>query len=104
MDKRTNTKKPLQIALWILQIAAILIFAYVIFLRFQAGQHISMPAIGCVVLVLLGVVRIVSARNRHQSSEEDQKKFRKITIRSVILAPILAIAFITIVVLIKLNM
>ena len=88
---------------WILQIVLFLVFAYIIVLRIKAGQHIPMPLIGCVLLVLIGISRIISARDRHQGSEEDRKKFNKIVIRSVILAPVLAFAFIAIVVLIRLN-
>ena len=97
-------KKKSSIITWIISIIALLFIAYRIILSVKTGQHVPMPLIGCILLVIIGISRIISARNQHQGSEEDQKKFNKIVIRSVILAPIILAIFLTVVVLIKLKM
>lgn len=102
-SEKTKREQIIDIARWVLQILVLIVFAYVIFLRIKAGQHIPMPLIGCVLLVLLGITRIISAHDRHQGSGEERKKFNKIVIRSVILAPIIVAVFLTVVVLIKLK-
>ena len=102
-SEKTKQKQILCVGLWILQIIVFLILAYVVFLRFKTEQHIAMPVIGCVLLVIIGISRIVLARNRYQG-DEGEKQFNKIVWRSVILAPIIVTVFIVIVVLIKLQM
>jgi len=59
--------------------------------------------VGCVLLVVVGIFRIVKNRNRFQGSEKERREFKMIVNRSLILAPIIAIAFIAIVVLIKIK-
>ena len=103
-NQKTKQEKILYIIRCLLNVAVVIFIASMFFLRIKTGQHIPMPLVASVVIVLLGVSRIISARNRHQGSNEDRKKFNKIVIRSVILGPIIAIVFITVVVLIKLKM
>lgn len=100
----TRQEQIVYIIRWILQIAIAFIFVYVVFLRIKTGQHIPMPLIACILLVIIGLFRISSARNRHQGSEEERKKFNKIVVRSVILAPIIVAIFLTIIVLMKLKL
>ena len=82
----------------------LLLLAYKFVLSIQMGQHVSMPLIGCILLIIVGIYRIASIRKRFQGSDEEQKKFNKIVLRSVILAPIIVAAFLTVVVWVKLKM
>lgn len=102
-NEKSKQEKTILIIRWIMQIALVFVAAYIVVLRIKTGQHIPMPLIGCILLVIVGLFRIGAARERHQGSAEDQKKFSKIVIKSAILAPIIVAIFITIVVLIKLK-
>ena len=103
-NQKTKQEKILYVIRCLLNVAVVIFIASMFFLRIETGQHIPMPLVASVVIVLLGISRSISARNRHQGSEEDRKKFNKIVIRSVILAPIITIAFIALVVFIKLKL
>ena len=103
LHEKTGKEKIVSVVIRILQIAALLIFAYVLFLQLKTGQHIHTPLIGPIILVIIGIFRIISLRSRFQGSTEDRKKFNKIVIRSVILAPIIVAAFLTIAVFIMLK-
>ncbi len=103
LHEKTGKEKIVSVVIRILQIAALLIFAYVLFLQLKTGQHIPTPLIGPIILVIIGIFRIISLRSRFQGSTEDRKKFNKIVIRSVILAPIIVAAFLTIAVFIMLK-
>ena len=102
--QKTKQEKILYVIRCLLNIAVVIFIASMFILRIKTRQHIPMPLVASVVIVLLGISRLISARNRHQGSEEDRQKFNKIVIRSAILGPIIAIAFITVVVLIKLKL
>ena len=54
-----------------------------------------------VLIILLGISRIKLIGKRFQESDEKKQTFKKIVIRSIILAPILVAIFITIVILIS---
>ncbi len=102
-SETTKSEQIMYIIRWILQIAVVLILAYIVFLRVKMGQHIPMPLIGCAFLVILGLFHISSIHKRHQSTIEEHKKFNQIVVRSIILAPIIVAIFLTIIVLIKLK-
>ena len=55
-------------------------------------------------VILLGISRIKLIGQRFQDNEESRKEYKKIVTRSVILGPIIAIAFITLVVFIRLKL
>ncbi len=102
-NQKSNQKKIAFVISWILNIALIFVFAYIIIIRIQTGQHVPIPLIVCILLIIVGLFRIGAAREKYQGSKEGQQQFNKIVIRSVILAPIIVAVFLTIVVLIKLK-
>ena len=75
-------------------IAFLLFFVYRIFLGIKTGQHVPMPLIGCVLMVLVGLFRISAIRKDFQGSEEDRKKFSKIVVRSIILGILITTVFV----------
>lgn len=97
-------KKRFPAVIGIVSAVILLLLAYKFVLSIQMGQHVSMPLIGCILLIIVGIYRIASIRKRFQGSDEEQKKFNKIVLRSVILAPIIVAAFLTVVVWVKLKM
>jgi len=54
-------------------------------------------------IMLFGISRIKLIDRRFEGSEEERQNYRRIVIRSIILAPIIVIVFVTIVVIISLN-
>ena len=88
----------------ILNIAIVLFIGCFFIIRIKTGEYIPLPLVASVLIALVGVSRIIATRKRFQDSEENRKQFNKITIRSIILAPIITIIFIGLVVLIKVKL
>lgn len=88
----------------ILNVAIVLFIAVFFVIRIKTGEYIPLPLIASIIIALVGISRIIATRKRFQGSEESQKEYKKIVTRSVILAPIIAIAFIALVVFIKLKL
>lgn len=80
-------------------IAFLLFFVYRLILGSKTGQHVSMPMIGCVLMVLIGLFRIFTIREDFQGSEEDRKKFNKIVLKSIALSILIVTVFVVCVVL-----
>ena len=73
----------------------------VILLRYH--ETAPKPLIFTGLIAIVGIIRIIRVRNSYQGSEEEKQEFNKIVRRSVILGPIIAIAFIAVVVIWKLK-
>ena len=73
----------------------------VILLRYH--ETAPKPLIFTGLIAIVGIIRIIRVRNSYQGSEEEKREFNRIVRRSVILAPIIAIAFIAIVVFLRLK-
>jgi len=87
----------------VLNIAIVVFIAFFFVIRIKTGEYIPLPLVATILIALVGVSRIIAIRKRFQGSEESRTEYKKIVTRSVILGPIIAIAFITLVVLIKLK-
>ena len=87
----------------ILNVAVVVFIACFFVVRIKTGEYMPLPLAASILIVLVGVSRIIATRKRFQGSEESRKEYKKIVTKSVILAPIIAIAFIALVVLIKLK-
>ena len=87
----------------ILNIFIVVFIVCFFIVRVKTGSFIPLPLTASVLIILVGVSRIIAIRKRFQGSEESRTEYKKIVTRSVILGPIIAIAFITLVVLIKLK-
>jgi len=101
--ERTKQEKATYIIRWVLLIATILILACITLVRVRAGQHVPMPLIGCIALVIIGIVRIFFVRKDFQQNDEERKKFNKILLRSILLTIVIMVVFITVVVLSAIN-
>ena len=88
----------------ILNIAIVLFIACFFVIRIKTGEYIPLPLVASILIVLVGVSRIIATHKRFQGSEESRKEYKRIVTRSVILGPIIAIAFIALVVFIKLKL
>ena len=73
----------------------------VILLRYH--ETVPKPLILTGVIAIVGILRILRIRNSYQGSEEDKQEFNRIVRRSVILGPIIAIAFIAVLVVLRLK-
>ena len=73
----------------------------VLLLRYHATA--PKPLILTGLIAIVGILRILRIRNSYQGSEEDKQEFNRIVRRSVILGPIIAIAFIAVVVFLRLK-
>jgi len=84
--------------------AAIVLFIAIFFVvRIKTGEYMPLPLVASIIIVIVGISRIIATRKRFQDSEENRKEYKKIVTRSGILGPIIAIAFIALVVFIKLK-
>lgn len=81
--------------------AALSVLIMVLLLRYHAT--VPKPLILSGLIAIVGIIRILRVRNSYQGSEEEKQEFNKIVRRSVILGPIIAIAFIAVVVIWKLK-
>jgi len=103
LREKTTREKIIYVTMWVLRITFCVCLVYLIFEGIKTGELPSTPLVLWLLVFPVGIYNIVSARNRHQGSEEDRKKFNKIVIRSVILAPIILAVFLTITVWIMLK-
>lgn len=85
-NAKTQQEKNVYITLRVIQISILLFYAYKLFMRITTGQHISTPLAGCLFIALIGISRIISVRNNFQGSEDEQRKFNKMVLRSAFLA------------------
>jgi len=69
--------------------------------RVKTGSFIPLPLTASVLIILVGVSRIIATRKRFQGCDESRNEYKKIVRRSIILAPIITIAFISLIVFIK---
>ena len=82
----------------------ILILPIMCAISYGTKSYVPMVLGVAALVILLGISRIKLIGQRFQGSEESQKEYKKIVTRSVILAPIIAIAFIALVVIIRLKL
>ena len=102
-SEKTTKDKNVYIVMRILRIAFWVCVVYFAFQSFQSGEYISKPLVVGLLMVPVGIYNILSHRKQFQGSTEEQKQFNKIVVRSVILAPIIVVVFLTITVLIMLK-
>ena len=82
----------------------ILILPIMCVISYGTKSYVPMVLGMAALVILLGISRIKLIGHRFQDSEESRKEYKKIVTRSVILGPIIAIAFIALVVLIRLKL
>ena len=82
----------------------ILILPIMCAISYGTKSYVPMVLGMAALVILLGISRIKLIGQRFQGSEESHKEYKKIVTRSVILGPIIAIAFIALVVLIRLKL
>ncbi len=88
----------------IIQIAVrILVLPVMCIVSYGTKSYVPLVLGAAVFIILLGITRIKLIGNRFQDSDEDKQTYRKIVIRSVILAPVITFAFIGVVLLLTLN-
>lgn len=102
-SEKTTKDKNVYIVMRILRIVFWVCVVYFAFQSFQTGEYISKPLVVGLLMVPVGINNILSHRKQFQGSTEEQKQFNKIVVRSVILAPIIVVVFLTMTVLIKLK-
>ena len=102
-SEKTTKDKNVYIVMRIIRIVFWVCVVYFAFLSFQAGEYISKPLAVGLLMVPVGIYNILSHRKRFQGSDGERKQFNKIVVRSVILAPIIVIVFLTVTVLIMLK-
>ena len=102
-SENTTKDKNVYIVMRILRMVFWVCVVYFAFQSFQSGEYISKPLVVGLLMVPVGIYNILSHRKQFQGSTEEQKQFNKIVVRSVILAPIIVVVFLTITVLIMLK-
>ena len=102
-SENTTKDKNVYIVMRILRMVFWVCVVYFAFQSFQSGEYISKPLVLGLLMVPVGIYNILSHRKQFQGSTEEQKQFNKIVVRSVILAPIIVVVFLTITVLIMLK-
>ena len=88
----------------VLNLCIVLFIACFFILRIKTGEYLPLPLAASIIIVLVGASRIIANRRKFQCSEEGRQQYNKIVVKSVILGPIIAIAFIALVVFIKLKL
>lgn len=88
----------------VLNVSIVVFIACFFILRIKTGEYLPLPLAASILIALVGVSRIIANRKKFQSSDEGRGQYNKIVVKSLILAPIITIAFIAVVVFIKLKL
>ena len=102
-SEKSKQEKIAYIIIQVLRAITILVMAYVIFLRIKTGQHVPTPMVLLPLIFIVSLSRIGYIRKSFQETEEGKAKFRKILVRSVILALIITVAFVSVAVYVAIN-
>ena len=88
----------------VLNVSIVVFIACFFILRIKTGEYLPLPLAASILIALVGVSRIIANRKKFQGSDEGRRQYNKIVVKSLILAPIITIAFIALVVFIKLKL
>ena len=88
----------------LMQIAIrVLILPIMCAISYGTKSYVPMVFAISVLVILMGISRIKLIGSKFQENEDDKQAFKKIVIRSIILAPIITFAFLAIAVLYIIN-